>query len=197
MKLEYYFPFPLASFNNKELLPALKKSIHKQKIKGIESNCAPHLKKNLVESKFDFLNNDDIAIVKTKYFIGESIGTLLNTLHSEDNGYQISFVDSWFHIGKTNSVHEAHIHSNSSWCGIYYVETGDTKSGATHFRNPAYSTYVDAGSRWLKTETIIKPENGLLILFPSHLEHYQSLYTGKKNRIVVAFNAQIQFIDNN
>ena len=40
----------------------------------------------------------------------------------------------------------------------------------------------------------VKPENGLLILFPSYLQHYQSIYTGKKDRIVVAFNAQIAIL---
>ena len=51
------------------------------------------------------------------------------------------------------------------------------------------------GTRWLddQTEETIEIENGLLILFPSYLEHYQSLYTGKKDRIVVAFNAQVHF----
>ena len=43
-------------------------------------------------------------------------------------------------------------------------------------------------------ETRIKAENGLLVLFPSYLQHYQSIYTGKKNRIVVAFNAQIAIL---
>ena len=41
-------------------------------------------------------------------------------------------------------------------------------------------------------EARIKPEDGLLVLFPSYLQHYQSLYIGAKDRIVIAFNAQVQ-----
>ena len=38
---------------------------------------------------------------------------------------------------------------------------------------------------------IIQPEDGKLVLFPSYLNHYQSLYTGDEERIVVAFNSII------
>ena len=34
-------------------------------------------------------------------------------------------------------------------------------------------------------------KSGKLILFPSFLPHYQSLYQGTKDRIVIAFNASV------
>ena len=37
----------------------------------------------------------------------------------------------------------------------------------------------------------VKAEDGKLILFPSFLTHYQSLYEGTKDRIVIAFNASV------
>ena len=43
---------------------------------------------------------------------------------------------------------------------------------------------------------IVNPEAGKLVLFPSYLQHYQSLYSGSKDRIVVAFNSII-FKDKN
>ena len=38
------------------------------------------------------------------------------------------------------------------------------------------------------TSMKVIPENGKLVLFPSYLDHYQSLYTGDKERIVIGFN---------
>lgn len=193
MEIKHYFTTPLIFFENKKLLSDLKKYIEQQEINGIESNCAPHLKKNLVESKFNLFSNEEIAIVETKNFIAKSLAKVINEFHLETCEYKIKFTDSWFHVGKTNSLHETHIHANCSWCGIYYVEIGDEGSGETSFRNPAYTTYLDAGSRWhdKSMEARIKAENGLLVLFPSYLQHYQAIYTGKKDRIVVAFNAQV------
>ena len=37
----------------------------------------------------------------------------------------------------------------------------------------------------------IKPEDGMLVVFPSYLNHYQALYEGVEDRIVVAFNSTI------
>ena len=51
--------------------------------------------------------------------------------------------------------------------------------------------YVDRGTRWID-ETSPKhralPETGLLTVFPSYLSHYQQLYTGQKDRVMVGFN---------
>ena len=195
MEIKHCFTSPIAHFKNEKLLPALKQHILGQKVTGIASNIAPQVKHNLVESNFDFFNDNSVAIAKTKSFLVRSLTRALNELHSEDECYQIIFRDSWFHVGKTNSLRDVHRHSQCSWCGIYYVDIGDVGSGQTCFRNPNYSAYDDMGTRWLddQTEETIEIENGLLILFPSYLEHYQSLYTGKKDRIVVAFNAQVHF----
>ena len=193
MDINHYFTSPIAFVRNEELLPDLKKYIYKQKVKGIESNCAAQLKKNLVESKFDLFSREDDIIFKTKSFIGDNLANLVNELHSETCPYEITFSDSWYHIGKRNSVHEVHNHSNCSWCGVYYIQSGDKGSGETCFINPATSIYMDDGSRYLdrQAETRIQPEDGLLILFPSYLRHYQSLYTGRKDRIVIGFNSQL------
>tara|TARA_R100001443_G_C3308147_1_gene167034 strand:- start:64 stop:711 length:648 start_codon:yes stop_codon:yes gene_type:complete len=193
MNINHYFTSPIAFARNEELLPDLKKYIYKQKIQGIESDCAAQLKKNLVESKFDLFNKEDDIIFKTKDFIGESLANLISELHAETCPYDITFIDSWYHIGKRNSVHELHSHPNCSWCGVYYIQSGDEGSGETTFTNPVSSNYLDDGNRWFdwQLETKIPPQDGLLVLFPSYLRHYQSLYIGRKDRIVVAFNAQI------
>lgn len=193
MDINYFFTSPLAFVRNEELLPDLKKYIYKQKVKGIESNCAAQLKKNLVESKFNLFSREDDIILKTRNFIGEELAKLINELNSESCLYNITFSDSWYHIGKRNSVHDVHNHSNCSWCGVYYIQSGDKGSGETCFINPATSTYMDHGLKYLdrQAEFRMEPEDGLLLLFPSYLRHYQSLYTGRKDRIIIGFNSQI------
>ena len=90
-------------------------------------------------------------------------------------------------------MHEPHIHPGCSWCGIYYIQSGDNDSGYTVFENPIKSTYIDHGNLFLNNMNIvrIKPEDGMLVVFPSYLNHYQALYEGVEDRIVVAFNSTI------
>ena len=73
------------------------------------------------------------------------------------------------------------------------MQAGDEGSGETVFETPIRTTYLDRGSLYLDEQCFskIQPEDGKLVLFPSYLSHYQSMYKGNKDRIVVAFNSSI------
>ena len=89
----------------------------------------------------------------------------------ESIDYDITYKESWYHVTKTNGMHESHIHPGCSWCGIYYLQSGDGDSGHTVFENPTRSTYVDRGNLYLNNISTIrvKAEDGKLIFFPSFL----------------------------
>ena len=193
MEVQHNFTSPFAFFNNTDLIPDLKNHIYSQNVEGVESNCALKLKNNLKESKFDFFNTDEKIVKDTMRFISQSLGKFLNNLHDETCYYNIRFNESWFHIGSKYSVHETHLHDSCSWCGVYFVQAGDKGSGDTVFLNPAVRTYRDFGTRSLDAfnQKRIQPEDGLLVLFPSFLNHHQSIYMGNQDRIVVAFNISV------
>ena len=62
IELRPHFSTPLALFENKKLIKKLKKYIYAQNVQGIESNVAPQVKRNLKESKFDFLISQEKII---------------------------------------------------------------------------------------------------------------------------------------
>ena len=187
------YQIPMAYYENKELTDQLKKYILSKNSQGIESEVAFGLKTNLVESKFDFFNHDVDIVKSTAYWIGDCLKKTINTIQMETIDYRINFNESWYHITKTNGMHEPHIHPGCSWCGIYYIQSGNNDSGYTVFENPIKSTYIDHGNLFLNNMNIvrIKPEDGMLVVFPSCLNHYQALYEGVEDRIVVAFNSTI------
>tara|TARA_Y100000114_G_C11652852_1_gene275120 strand:+ start:167 stop:754 length:588 start_codon:yes stop_codon:yes gene_type:complete len=188
------FQIPMAFYENKQLTNTLTAYILSKKAQGIESNVAPNVKHNLVESKFDFLNGNAVIIKDVREWIDDCIKKTINTIQMEDVDYDINYKESWYHITKTNGVHESHIHPSCSWCGIYYLQSGDENSGDTVFENPVKSTYIDRGNLYLNnmSQYRVKPQDGLLVIFPSFLSHYQAMYKGDKDRIVVAFNAIIR-----
>ena len=187
------FQIPMAYYENKELNNTLCAYILSKEVEGIESNVAPNIKHNLVESKFNFLNGDAMIIKDTKNWIDGCIKQTINTIQMESVDYNITYKESWYHVTKTNGMHESHIHPGCSWCGIYYLQSGDLGSGETVFENPVKSTYIDRGNLYLNnmSQYRVKPQDGLLVIFPSFLSHYQAMYKGTKDRIVVAFNASI------
>ena len=187
------FQIPMAYYENKELNNTLCAYILSKEVEGIESNVAPNIKHNLVESKFNFLNGDAMIITDTKNWIDGCIKQTINTIQMESIDYDITYKESWYHVTKTNGMHESHIHPGCSWCGIYYLQSGDLGSGETVFENPVKSTYIDRGNLYLNnmSQYRVKPQDGLLVIFPSFLSHYQAMYKGTEDRIVVAFNASI------
>ena len=174
-------------------MPKLKNYLLSINVDGIDSNIAPLIKHNLRESKFNLFDDKKEIIKETELFFAKCLRKTINDLKKEDEDYQIHFNESWFHVGKKNSSHDVHIHPNCSWCGIYYVQSGDQDCGGqTFFNNPIQSNFLDYATTIMKEPAvIIHPEDGKLVLFPSYLNHYQSLYSGEKERIVIAFNSII------
>ena len=187
------FQTPMAYYYNTDLTDDLKSYIYSLEGKGVESNVAIQIKHNLVESKFDLFSHESDIIQKTTQWIGSCIKETVNHIQMEKYGYHLNFNESWYHITKTNGMHEPHLHPSCSWCGVFYVQSGDEGSGDTVFENPAKSTYVDRGTQFLNTMSIVrvKPRDGMLVLFPSYLIHYQALYTGTQDRVVIAFNSSV------
>ena len=187
------FQIPISYYQNQDLKDELKKYIISKNSKGIESNIAPQIKQNLIESKFDFFRDETPIVRKTAQWITNVLTDTVNTIQMEKINYDITYNESWYHITKTNGMHEPHIHPSCSWCGIYYIQSGDGDSGHTVFENPVKSTYIDRGNLFLDhMHTLrIKPQDGLLVIFPSYLSHYQAMYKGTEDRIVIAFNSSI------
>ena len=187
------FQITISYYQNLELKDELKNYIISKNSKGIESNVTPLIKQNLIESKFDFFRDETPIVRKTAQWITNVLTDTINTLQMEDVNYNFVYNESWYHITKTNGMHEPHTHPRCSWCGIYYLQSGDGDSGHTVFQNPVCSTYVDRGNLYLNSGSSIRvlPKDGLLVLFPSFLNHYQALYEGVEDRIVVAFNASV------
>jgi len=201
MRIDQVFSTPLVYHKNEDIVDGLKKYILDNEPQGVDSNVGLMIKHNLKESRFDFFDTDESIIVESTRWFGnclvETVSQYHRMLQGEDSGlngnYGVGFVDSWFHIGKKYSVHDVHNHGNCSWCGIFYVDIGDVGDsgeldGHTVFKNPISTTFADCGNNYISTSMKVIPENGKLVLFPSYLDHYQSLYTGDKERIVIGFN---------
>ena len=192
-----YFQTPMAYYYNTDLIDDLKSYILSLETKGIDSNVSVNIKHNLVESNFGLFLDDTKVIKDTANWIGDCIRRTVNQIQMEQMGYGINFNESWYHITKTNGMHEPHIHPSCSWCGVFYIQSGDKDSGHTVFENPIVSTYIDRGNLYLNNMSTLRiiPEDGKLVLFPSYLSHYQALYKGTEDRIVVAFNASVGKIE--
>jgi len=169
---------------------------------GISSGVAPTCKINLYESAFDFFSSDSDVVSELRTFCQDVLGQSLTALAAGSDleviaaGAKVDLHESWIHITRDGGYHGPHIHCNCSWCGIYYLESGDcdqcTGNGATEFFTPFNSTYDDLGTRVCSLGSLrVTPNEGTLLLFPSYLPHAARLYRGGRDRVVIAFNARV------
>jgi uncharacterized protein (TIGR02466 family) len=169
------------------------------------SNVAPDAKRGLYESGFDFVTTESPAVLAFSHWVK---GCFFQAAAAANKKYwpagmnvSVEIHESWCHITRDGGYHDMHAHPNSSWSAIYYVDTGDMgddpKNGVNRFYNPHHSMYLDAGTAWVTGSTSIdfQAQPGMLIVFPSWVNHAATVYRGKKDRIVIALNCKITRAD--
>lgn len=169
----------------------------------INSRVAEQAKRGLSESDLSLLARDQADIQTLNTFLEELVSIVADDVNRdywpEQAEGHAEITESWYHITRAGGYHDAHSHPNCSWCGIYYLEPGDSdfnqRSGLNRFYDPRSNAdhYQDAGSAYLSNNGIFdfEPREGQVVIFPSYLKHSALPYFGERDRIVIAFNAQV------
>ena len=113
-------------------------------------------------------------------------------------------VDMWANINKPGDANQLHCHPGAYWSGTYYPDPGGAEhegsGGELVLEDPrypkAYSTVPDlvlrlADKEAMYSQVAIRPEAGLLVLFPSWLRHSVRPHNGERERISVAINLSL------
>jgi hypothetical protein len=106
-------------------------------------------------------------------------------------------LSGWTAICRAGAYHAPHSHPDSAWSGVYYVDPGTDNpgqplSGVLEFLDPRSGVEaVTAPGDPYGEPFRIRPEAGLLVIFPSWLYHWVHPYTGRTPRITVSFNATL------
>lgn len=107
---------------------------------------------------------------------------------------EIQIMNMWININLLGGFNRPHIHQNSVFSGVYYVDTTGT-DGNIVFQHPAINhqyhltqKHVDEYNNFTSARFSIVPEVGKLAVFPSWLQHYVESNTSESNRISISFN---------
>ena len=169
--------------------------------KNSQSNVAPSAKRGLYESGFDFVTVPDPAVEALSHWIKDCLFKSAANANREywpaGVNINIEIHESWCHITRDGGYHDMHTHPGSSWSAIYYLDTGDmdaaSKNGLNRFFCPYNNMYIDAGTAWTSRNTSIDitAQEGMLIVFPSFVQHNALTYRGEKERYVISVNSKV------
>jgi len=115
--------------------------------------------------------------------------------YSDNTGAAIGHkIDHWVQDYQIGENHPRHAHPNSSLSGVYFVRANE-HAGVLQLMNPNPHTYFQKYFNENSNQNLyfdIKPQKGLLVIFPSYLFH-QALHSENKNciRTCIAFNVDI------
>lgn len=110
--------------------------------------------------------------------------------------YAVEFeLYGWAAVNRKGHYNTTHMHPMSTWSGVYYVDAGDEAAEAggalLEFAHPIPAAVMTFFPGILPSARLVRPQTGMLILFPSYLQHSVRAYQGNRPRICVAFNAHM------
>jgi len=101
-------------------------------------------------------------------------------------------VQAWANVNRQGNFNRVHNHPGSTWSGTYYIDTGMAEG--RHETTPlSLFDPCQARASTFFPSTVpnfiyIAPEPGLMVLFPSYIQHMVTPHKGSEIRISIAFN---------
>jgi len=146
-------------------------------------------------SRPDFLSRRDPAVAALTVWVTWGLRRMIAATAGANAAEAKLSIAAWATICRTGAYHAPHSHPDSAWSGVYYVDSGSGSpgqplSGVLEFLDPrAGVEAVTAPGDPYGEPFRIRPQAGLLVIFPSWLYHWVHPYAGQTPRIAVSFNA--------
>jgi uncharacterized protein (TIGR02466 family) len=148
-------------------------------------------------SRTDFLSRRDTAVSALTAWLTWALRRMIDATAGANAFKGTLSVSAWATICRAGAYHAPHSHPDSAWSGVYYVDPGTDSpdqplSGVLEFLDPrAGVEAVTAPGDPYGEPFRVRPQAGLLVVFPSWLCHWVHPYAGQTPRIAVSFNATL------
>jgi len=137
----------------------------------------------------------DKCLTKFVTAIKKNINTSLNDMNWDLDSQSVKITNMWAIINEKGALNQKHHHSNSDISAAYYVSAHDDCGDIVFYDPRPARVYrhpiAKSPNKLNATINSVKPEPGLLVLFPSYLEHSVNPNLSDKKRIVISFNLSL------
>lgn len=113
-------------------------------------------------------------------------------------------IEMWANVNQPGDANQLHCHPAAYWSGEFYPDPGgaehESGGGELMLEDPRYPlAYMTVPDLLLKSrdqspmhsQVAIRPEKGLLVLFPAWLRHSVRPHRGDRERISIALNLML------
>lgn len=111
-------------------------------------------------------------------------------------GTRLQLVNMWANVNSKNSYNVTHHHPNSTFSGVYYVKVPKPESKIWFLdpRTQSKMMPIERDGEFIEDKpdfwdaVFFTPREGMLILFPSYLDHRVDANLADEDRISISFN---------
>lgn len=150
---------------------------------------------NLMSKNDRVLDSDGLSGLKL-FVDGQVLNYKKNLLHMKDEN-EIYITQSWVNKSSQNDFHPKHKHPNSIISGVIFFDENTDASlppirfHRTHEMFPLSFSF-DELNEFNASSREFDPEQGMLMLFPSLLEHDVDKNTSDRTRTSISFNTYVR-----
>lgn len=125
---------------------------------------------------------------------------LLNQLCYKCTSFDIT--DMWANVNRHKEFNRPHLHSQSNFSGVFYVDVPPDSGKLVFERHDLYfhmvqsSLRVDEYNQYNSPLWFVPSQNNLMAIFPSHLRHDVGPNLSQDPRISVNFNIEVNNVNN-
>jgi uncharacterized protein (TIGR02466 family) len=145
-------------------------------------------------SRNDLFHWDAPEIQELGTWIMECVRRVVETSAQPERFRGNISVVGWAIVCRTGNYNAPHIHPESAWSGVYYVDSGDPDeshplSSCLELLDPRSAAGgVNTPGDPFGHPVQIPPQAGVLTIFPSWLTHWVHPHSGQRERIAISFN---------
>jgi uncharacterized protein (TIGR02466 family) len=154
-------------------------------------------------SHHGILAGDNWAVQGLRQLIKANFGEYLTVFWGHESREDLANVgkigtriSAWSVILRAGSVSISHVHPNANVSGVYYVsipeglQDAGKEAGNLVLQDPRPMPRF-APIRGQSSYVSITPKEGMLVMFPSYMEHYVMPFYSEGERISIAFNIHL------
>ncbi len=194
MRVIKAFSTPLATYRIDDCAPL---NAELKRIVLAAEQCSPSLGRSNIggwRSDNNFLTTSAPALEVLLEHVQSAVMQLIKTTAGEHGFTGYLKISGWANVLRNGNYNTIHNHPDSAWSGVYYVDVGSQSeqyplSGLLELIDPRPGVdMVSVPGTPFGQPVRIQPEAGLMLLFPSWLQHQVHPYVGGEARISIAFN---------
>jgi len=198
MERMFLFPCPLFRFDYKDAVVDQCQLVNA--IQQIEKVDTSDISLNYTHGSYTSFYSVDSIFNRTEFTnLKEFIKQAVQEVHiSCGLDGKLKFSRSWANINRKYSYHEAHHHCPNIWSGVYYVQAQENDATISFINSNILNSSWPYNAKKLynndlnSSQTTCKTQTGMLLIFPSYLQHKVDQQMSDGERISIAFNMDLE-----